>query len=728
MRIDRRIVSVMVVGCALALHLPSSAQVLTTADSPIEHVLVPVQFDTGEVQNHGQERGVAYSAEVRVPRRSWIRLQFSSASLGRTPPGGQPTVLRISSLLDGGTQTMNTEHLRQWNNSTAYFNGDAVRLEIICDPDAPPSRVTMNQLIVGSFVQYGEGGIATICGSTDDRVLSNEAGNARMLPPGCTAWLINDPNRTFLTAGHCVTGLASSVIQFNVPLSTPGGATQNPPPEHQYAPDLTSLQSLSGGIGQDYAYFGCFPNPVTNLTPFQAQGAFYTIAAKAPPVANPAQQIRITGYGSTSAPVSPTWYLVQKTHTGLYTQQPGTTVNYATDTTGGNSGSPVFNLDDNTAIGIHTHGGCTSTGGQNSGTAIEHPGLQNALANPLGVCIPRPLNFSYPDGRPANINPAGDTLRVEVLPGAEGPPLPGSGQLHVDLGSGFVPHPMNEISPNVYDAVFPESTCGTLIRYRITAQSATSTVPDPISPAGAFYTAVSAVDVLAEFDDNFQTNQGWTTSNTMGVLTGFWQRVTPTATGSAVPQSDADGSGMCYVTDNAQGADIDGGSVTLTSPVMDATGTGAAISYWRWFDTSQINTDTLLVQVSDNGGSTWVNLESFSSTTGAWVKKDWTISQIAGITPTNQFRIRFTATDAGSGSTVEAGVDGVKLTTLECGGPSCLPDVNNSGAVDVDDLIAVILEWGCVDPPGPCDADVDGDGIVGVDDLIAVILAWGPCP
>jgi hypothetical protein len=58
----------------------------------------------------------------------------------------------------------------------------------------------------------------------------------------------------------------------------------------------------------------------------------------------------------------------------------------------------------------------------------------------------------------------------------------------------------------------------------------------------------------------------------------------------------------------------------------------------------------------------------------------------------------------------------------------CLPDINNSGEVDVDDLIAVILAWGpCAAPPATCDADVNASGEVDVDDLIAVILAWGPC-
>jgi hypothetical protein len=68
---------------------------------------------------------------------------------------------------------------------------------------------------------------------------------------------------------------------------------------------------------------------------------------------------------------------------------------------------------------------------------------------------------------------------------------------------------------------------------------------------------------------------------------------------------------------------------------------------------------------------------------------------------------------------------------VDCGAyefqPDCPADINNSGAVDVDDLIAVILSWGCVNPPGPCPADVNASGMVDVDDLIVIILAWGPC-
>jgi DNA-binding beta-propeller fold protein YncE len=82
------------------------------------------------------------------------------------------------------------------------------------------------------------------------------------------------------------------------------------------------------------------------------------------------------------------------------------------------------------------------------------------------------------------------------------------------------------------------------------------------------------------------------------------------------------------------------------------------------------------------------------------------------------------ACDIASGTSADEDGDGVPD---ECAAPppSCGADVDGSGAVDVDDLVRVILAW------GPCDAcpeDLDGDGAVAVDDLVDVILSWGPCP
>lgn len=54
----------------------------------------------------------------------------------------------------------------------------------------------------------------------------------------------------------------------------------------------------------------------------------------------------------------------------------------------------------------------------------------------------------------------------------------------------------------------------------------------------------------------------------------------------------------------------------------------------------------------------------------------------------------------------------------------CPADLDADGAVDVADLVAVILQWGAV---GFSPADANDDGVVDVGDLVDVIVAWGGC-
>src|SRR5262249_51635333 len=141
-------------------------------------------------------------------------------------------------------------------------------------------------------------------------------------------------------------------------------------------------------IGNDWRYFGVFPNSNTGMTPAQVNGNQRYMLAPPLPFSGSPGTIRITGYGTTSSPVSLTWSQVQKTHSGTFTRLTGTgsqTVQYVVDTTGGNSGSPIEALTADQVIGIHTNAGCTSTSGANQGTGIWNPGLQTALANPLGI-------------------------------------------------------------------------------------------------------------------------------------------------------------------------------------------------------------------------------------------------------------------------------------------------------------------------------------------------------
>ncbi len=334
--------------------------------------------DTGLVANDGPTRRVVASFSVDSPGADWLRLSFAEVTLGGDEELGTGAYLRITSMLDGASQTLHARHVREWRNSSAYFNGDALLVELVAEPGSGRSRVRLSSVTIGDATLQG----FTQCGATDDRVLSSDPRQGRALPVGCTAWMINDCGHCFLSAGHCLAGTLD-VVEFNVPPSTGSGALQHPPPQDQYASDPSSKQFTNGGLGNDWGTFGCFPNSVTNLTPFQKQQASYVLVA--PPPVSSSVTVRITGYGVDSTPS--TANQVQQTSTGPFWNQAGTQLEYQVDTEGGNSGSPVAWSQANLAFGIHTHGGCsTSSTSYNSGTASTNAGLQAALASPHGVC------------------------------------------------------------------------------------------------------------------------------------------------------------------------------------------------------------------------------------------------------------------------------------------------------------------------------------------------------
>jgi hypothetical protein len=55
----------------------------------------------------------------------------------------------------------------------------------------------------------------------------------------------------------------------------------------------------------------------------------------------------------------------------------------------------------------------------------------------------------------------------------------------------------------------------------------------------------------------------------------------------------------------------------------------------------------------------------------------------------------------------------------------CPADIDDSGGVDVSDLVLLVLDWGCA--AADCLGDVTGDGQTNVTDLVDLVLAWGNC-
>ena len=218
---------VAVVGLSISSMLPAPVAVGQNT-APLVQVRVPYQLNSGPVVNEGVATAIVYSQQVQVPDAAWLRLTFSQVILGVDPRTGEEASLRITSLLDGASQTHTSATLGQWNHTTAYFNGDTVTVELIVGPNATPSQVVIDEVLVGPVQGNG---IASQCGPTDDRLPSTDGRSARILPIGCTGWLIDDARNCFLTAGHCAGGM--DVCQFNVPLSSAGGALQHPGPEDQ---------------------------------------------------------------------------------------------------------------------------------------------------------------------------------------------------------------------------------------------------------------------------------------------------------------------------------------------------------------------------------------------------------------------------------------------------------------------------------------------------------------
>ena len=371
---------------------------------PVPYHVEPFAMDSRQQESLETAVPGNFRQTIHIPDAISLRLHFSEYELGRK------SYLTITSLKDGGDQRLDSRTLPQWEDATAVFNGDTVEIELHADPSDEGVYFVIDAVVVRDPQTFpapemtdndGEPGIETLCG-TDSRVASTEVRTGRLYFGGCTAWLIS--NGRLLTAGHCVDfdpdqggpGLPdgildlNGVVEFNVPASLPDGTTVAADPDDQYPINTGSVvwrfDGSGQGLGKDWSVFTVNDNSNTGLTPFQAQGSFFRTTNDNPAVND---TIRITGMGLDNTPPGSTGNrnaqnFTNQTSTGGYVGQSNSGSNYwhryATDTTGGNSGSPI--IWNGFTVGIHTNGGCNSNGtGANSGTSFEVNALENAIDN-----------------------------------------------------------------------------------------------------------------------------------------------------------------------------------------------------------------------------------------------------------------------------------------------------------------------------------------------------------
>ena len=73
--------------------------------------------------------------------------------------------------------------------------------------------------------------------------------------------------------------------------------------------------------------------------------------------------------------------------------------------------------------------------------------------------------------------------------------------------------------------------------------------------------------------------------------------------------------------------------------------------------------DTFYVDISSDGGTSWIPLEILTSTENFWKRSRFLVSQL--FTQLNQVRLHFVATDEGEPSMVEGAVDDLTIYSFE---------------------------------------------------------------
>ena len=349
------------------------------------------------------------------------------------------------------------------------------------------------------------------------------------------------------------------------------------------------------------------------------------------------------------------------------------------------------------------------------------------------------LNFTFPSGTPSTVLPNGTSTFPVNVTGVTQTPVAGTGKLNYRVGTSgaWIPVPMTETAANQYVATVPATTCGSTVQFYVSASTtAGSTGTSPTTAPVSFYSAISASSVATPFVDTVETNLGWSLGTTGDTATtGVWVRGDPNGTTSggllgqpeddvtAAPGVNCFFTGQAAVGAAAGTADVDGGFTSLISPTMDATGGDAYISYYRWYSNGAgalPNTNTFTVFISNNNGTTWTPLETVgptgAETAGGWIFKELAVASF--VSPTNQMKVKFVATDA-TGSLIEAAIDEVRMRVVQCAVP-VLGDLNGDGHVDGSDLAMLLSNWNGIGV-----GDINRDGGVDGSDLAILLSNWG---
>ncbi|MFN0059312.1 MAG: hypothetical protein ACKVX7_12730 [Planctomycetota bacterium] len=389
-------------------------------------------------------------------------------------------------------------------------------------------------------------------------------------------------------------------------------------------------------------------------------------------------------------------------------------------------GASVNYLDTTSAAGLHSY------------DIIGFIGPDASIPNVCTVDVPEHLVFSFGSAIPTMIGESGASFSMTIAEFNGGDYLPGSCQLYLDTGSGYLASGLAEVAPLQFTVNLPALPCASTMSFYLSA--ATTQGETLFSPEGApavAYPVVVATALVTLFEDFMETDTGWVVGapGDTATTSGLWVRVDPNGT-DAQPEDDSPDTGaLCWVTGQGVAgaalgaADVDGGSTTLISPVLSLAGSnGAVISYRRWYSNDSgaaPGLDVFDIEVTADGVS-WVVVETIGPT-GAEASGDWYYHEFRVadfVTPSATVRVRFRASDTGAASIIEAAIDDFAVRDYVCGpvgGIFTRGDCNGSGQFDISDASFLLLQLFVPGSPGgPCQdaCDLNDDSLVNIADAV----------
>ncbi len=349
--------------------------------------------------------------------------------------------------------------------------------------------------------------------------------------------------------------------------------------------------------------------------------------------------------------------------------------------------------------------------------------------------VPKPPRIEVIGEIPSALEPGFPTILTVLIDPRDDTLVAGTQQLHLRTNGGtFASSTLTPIGGDLYETQITVNSCTEEPEFYLSVEGANSgTVTLP--PEGATHpSAVPAGVQKVAFADSFETDLGWV-SGAPGdnATTGIWDRMDPQGTahpnGDILQPENAFDGAVCWATGGLSlGAwfanDVDNGTTTLTSPVIDLSGAhSATMSYARWYSTDtgpNPSIDNLVIDISDDGGGSWTNAETVGptgvETSGGWFKHSLRVEDFASLT--NSIRIRVIASDPNpTGSVLEAAFDDFRITAVTCCDGD--GDSDNDGDLDLTDFDAFAA---CLDGPaagltsGCACFDLNGDGNIELND------------